>query len=86
MKKDKIIERYSSYEDIPLFLDANDVVKVLGLSRSNVYEMMRANDFPALVIGGRKMVRKEKLFAWLDSRETPPHETVVLTKSTSSTF
>ena len=87
MKKDKMIERYSSYEDVPLFLDANDIVKVLGLSRSNVYEMMRANDFPALVIGGRKMVRKEKLFAWLDSRETMPNEMVVIKKKmTSSTF
>ena len=69
MKENKGSDRYCSYEQIPLFLDANDIVKVLGLSRSNVYEMMRIESFPALVIGGRKMVRKEKLFAWLENRE-----------------
>ena len=87
MSTDQVSERYYSYEEVPLFLDANDIVKVLGLSRSNVYEMMRADSFPALVIGGRKMVRKEKLFAWLDAQEVTPTKTQELKRvSTSSTF
>lgn len=87
MKEDQRSNRYCSYEQIPLFLDANDIVKVLGLSRSNVYEMMRIESFPALVIGGRKMVRKEKLFAWLENREGASLDKNTLNHiSTSSTF
>lgn len=78
--------RYSNYDDIPLFLDANEIVKVLGLSRSGVYEMLRAATFPTIIIGGRKLVRKEKLFAWLDEQEVIPPENHQTTKSTSSTF
>ena len=78
--------RYSNYNDIPLFLDANEIVKVLGLSRSSVYEMLRADSFPAIKIGGKKLVRKEKFFAWLDEQEALPPENNSLTKSTSSTF
>ena len=87
MKVDQISERYHNYDDIPLFLNANDIVKLLGLSRSNVYEMMRAEAFPILVIGGRKMVRKERLFDWLESRGTITLKKAE-TKSiaTSSTF
>ena len=87
MKADQRGNRYCSYEQIPLFLDANDIVKVLGLSRSNVYEMMRIESFPALIIGGRKMVRKEKLFAWLENQNGVSHEKNTQNYNpTSSTF
>lgn len=78
--------RYSNYDDIPLFLDANEIVKVLGLSRSSVYEMLRADTFPVIIIGGRKLVRKEKLFDWLDEQVIIPPANHQMTKSTSSTF
>ena len=86
MKEDQKSNRYCNYEQIPLFLDANDIVKVLGLSRSNVYEMMRIESFPALVIGGRKMVRKEKLFAWLENQNVSLEKNTLKHISTSSTF
>ncbi|MBQ3968124.1 MAG: helix-turn-helix domain-containing protein [Lachnospiraceae bacterium] len=62
-------KRYCSYDDIPLLLDANDIVMLTGLARTNVYYMLRADDFPVIVIGKRRMVKKEKLFAWLDEHE-----------------
>lgn len=62
-------KRYCSYEDVPLLLDANDIVMLTGLARTNVYYMLRADDFPVIVIGKRRMVKKEKLFAWLDEHE-----------------
>ncbi len=86
MKTLQSADRYSNYDDIPLFLDANELVKVLGLSRSNVYEMLRSDSFPSIIIGNRKLVRKEKLFAWLDAHESAPVETPKKLKSTSSTF
>ncbi len=62
-------KRYCSYDEIPLLLDANDIVRLTGLARTNVYYMLRANDFPVIVIGKRRMVKKENLFAWLDMHE-----------------
>lgn len=61
--------RFCRYEDIPLILDANDVIRLLGLSRTTVYYMLRADDFPAITIGSRKLVRREKLFDWLKAHE-----------------
>ena len=68
-RNDPEAKRYCSYEDVPLLLDANDIVMLTGLARTNVYYMLRADDFPVIVIGKRRMVKKEKLFAWLDEHE-----------------
>ncbi len=65
---------FYTYEDIPLFLNATDLIKLLGLSRTTVYYMLRANDFPTIVIGNRRMVRKEKLFQWLEEHENARKE------------
>lgn len=65
----RIDTRYNRYEDIPLFLDALDVVHVLGMPRNTVYNMFYAEDFPTIIIGGRKLVRKEKLFSWLETHQ-----------------
>ena len=61
--------KYCSVEEIPLFLDANDIVRILGISKTNVYYMFRADGFPTISIGKRKFVRKEKLFSWLETQE-----------------
>lgn len=61
--------RICSYEEIPLFLGAIDIAKLLGLSMTNVYYMLRADDFPTIVIGKRRLVRKEKLLEWISAHE-----------------
>ena len=62
--------RYSSYEEIPLFLDAKALVRVLGVSRTTAYAMLNDEAFPTTVVGSKKLVRKEKLFEWLKAHET----------------
>ena len=71
METKNVMARYSNYEDIPLFLDALDLMNVLGLSRTTVYFMLRSEDFPTIEIGNRRMVRKEKLFEWIEQHEKP---------------
>ena len=44
---------YKSYEELPLFLNATTVAKVLGVAPSSSYELMHEKDFPALRIGNR---------------------------------
>lgn len=69
MNSGNSVQKYSSLEEVPLFLDANDIVRILGISKTNVYYMFRAAGFPTISIGKRKFVRKEKLFSWLESQE-----------------
>ena len=54
-----------SYEELPLFLNAELVAKVLGVSISSAYELMHEKDFPTLRVGSRMVVPKEKFIAWV---------------------
>ena len=56
----------TSYEDIPLFLNAHLLSEVLGVSISSAYELMHEEGFPALRIGNRIVVPKEKFCRWVD--------------------
>ena len=57
---------YKSYEDLPLFLNAATVAKVLGVSPSSGYELMHEPGFPVLKIGSRMVVPKEQFICWGD--------------------
>lgn len=51
---------YKSYEELPLFLNAQMVAKLLGISPSSSYELMHEKGFPVLRVGNRLVVPKEK--------------------------
>ena len=51
---------YKSYDELPLFLNAKTVARVLGISPSSGYELMHQRDFPTLKIGNRIVVPKER--------------------------
>ncbi len=55
---------YKSYEELPLFLNAETVAQVLGVAPSTAYELMHEADFPTLKIGNRMVVPKEQFIAW----------------------
>ena len=57
---------YKSYDDLPLFLNAETIAKLLGISISSSYELMHEKDFPSLKIGSRLLVSKEKFSEWID--------------------
>ena len=57
---------YKSYDELPLFLNAETVAKVLGVSPSSGYELMHEPDFPALRIGTRIVIPKEAFIRWVD--------------------
>ena len=54
---------YKSYDELPLFLNANTVAKALGVSPSSGYELMHEKDFPALKIGSRIVLYHPKPIA-----------------------
>lgn len=59
---------YTSYEELPLFLNAETLAKLLGVSVSSSYELMHEKDFPAIRIGSRLVVPKEKLQLWINAK------------------
>ena len=56
---------YQSYNDLPLFLNAEMVAKMLGVSPSSTYELMHEPDFPVLRVGSRMVVPKEQFIQWV---------------------
>lgn len=61
---------YKTYDDLPMFLNVATVAKLLGISRSSGYELMHETDFPAIKIGSRIVVPRDKLVAWLEEKMT----------------
>ena len=57
---------YKSYDELPLFLNANTVAKALGVSPSTGYELLHEKDFPALKIGNRIVVPKQEFIRWVE--------------------
>lgn len=62
-------KRYYEMKEIPLFLSADDIADILGISRAYAYNLFYAKGFPTLKLGKRRLVRKEKFFAWLEEQE-----------------
>ncbi len=59
---------YKSYDELPLFLNAELVAKVLGIAPSSCYELMHEADFPVLKIGSRLVVPKERFMQWVEEK------------------
>ena len=59
---------FKSYEDLPLMLSVPEMAAALGISRAGAYELARSEGFPALRIGTRIVVPKDKLQEWVDKQ------------------
>ena len=59
---------YKSYEDLPLFLNAELVAQVLGISLAGAYDLLHSEGFPVLKIGTRMVVPKEKFRQWVEEQ------------------
>ena len=57
---------FKSYEELPLMLSVPEMAAALGISRAGAYELARTKGFPALKIGTRIVIPKDKLKEWVD--------------------
>lgn len=57
---------YKSFDDLPLFLNAEMAAALLGVSISSMYELMHEKGFPVLRVGSRLVIPKDKLRAWVE--------------------
>jgi len=63
-----MVNTYTSYDQLPLVLNADEVSRLLGISRSGCYELFHCEGFPCIRINKRMLVERDKLLAWLDER------------------
>ena len=59
---------FKSYEDLPLMLSVPEMAAAMGISRAGAYELARSEGFPALRIGTRIVIPKDKLQEWVDKQ------------------
>jgi len=57
---------YKGYNELPLFLNAVTVARVLGVSPSSGYELMHEQVFPSLRIGNRIVIPKDAFIRWVE--------------------
>ena len=60
--------KYQNYEDLPLFLNAELLAKVLGVGVSSAYELMHEKGFPSVRIGKRFIVPRDDLKRWMEDQ------------------
>ncbi len=66
MKKNE----YRSFDDLPLMLSVPELASVLGISRAGAYELVKEKGFPAMKIGSRILVPRDKLIDWIDAKSS----------------
>ena len=59
---------YTSLDQLPITLSANQVAQVLGISRAKAYTLMHAKGFPTIQIGKRMVVPKNKFIEWMEAQ------------------
>lgn len=61
------LSEYKSYDGLPLFLNAEMVARMLGVSPSSGYELMHEDGFLVLRVGSRMVVSKDAFIRWVES-------------------
>jgi len=60
------MEKFKSFEELPLVLNANDLSKALGVSIETGYQLIHSKGFPTVRIGERRyIVPKDAFIEWM---------------------
>ncbi len=62
------VSSFKSYDELPLFINAETLSDVLGISKSSAYELMREEGFPSVRISSRIVVPKKAFIEWINRR------------------
>lgn len=58
---------YVEVTQLPLVLTADEVADILGICRSKAYELLNSQGFPAIRLGRRMVVPRDRFLEWLDA-------------------
>lgn len=56
---------YTSFDELPAILNAEELATALRISRAGAYKIMHRADFKALHIGKRLFAKKDDLLEWI---------------------
>ena len=59
---------YTDIKDLPLTLSANHIAAVLGISRSQAYNLLHENNSPATRKGKRLLVPVMQFIRWMNEQ------------------
>ena len=59
---------FTSFDQLPLTLNADQVASVLSISRANAYTLMHSKDFPTIRIGKRMVVHRDRFIEWMNEK------------------
>ena len=61
-------QTYKSIEDMPMMLTITQVASALNISRTSAYELAHCKNFPAMLIGSRIIVPRDRLIGWINEK------------------
>lgn len=59
---------YRTFEELPVMLSIPQVAQVLSISRAGAYDLAHSRNFPAMLIGCRIVVPKDRLLVWIEAK------------------
>lgn len=62
-------DNFTDYETLPLVLEVKDIQKILGVSRTSAYALVKKKGFPSFRIGSHIKISKKALFDWMAGGE-----------------
>lgn len=68
------MDKYCSFEELPLLLKVGDLIPVLGIGRNTAYELVRTGQIPSIRIGHQLRISKQSLIDFLRRSEVKSKE------------
>lgn len=62
-----------TFNNLPEIMSANDLLRILPLSLSGIYQMINEDGFPVIKMGKRKLIPKEEFLFWLSNNINPSY-------------
>lgn len=60
---------YKDFDELPVMLSVSQAAEALGISTVSLYKLInKDNSFPVIEMGRRKVIPKEHLKKWIDSK------------------
>ena len=60
---------YNNFDELPVMLSASQAAEALGISTVSLYKLIKKdNTFLVIAMGRRKIIPKEHLKNWIDSK------------------
>ena len=63
-----LASKFTSYDQLPVFLNAKMVAALLGISPASCYELMHQRGFPTLRLGSRMVTPRDKFIEWVEKQ------------------